>query len=84
MSARLKWFTSSYSGSDGGDCVEVAYDWRKSTYSSEDGGNCVEVAAHAAIVHVRDSKDPEGPSLGFTPEAWAEFTAYAVSASGAA
>jgi hypothetical protein len=84
MSDPLKWFKSSYSSEQGGNCVEVAYDWRKSTYSSEDGGNCVEVAAHAAIVHVRDSKDPEGPSLGFTPEAWAEFTAYAVSASGAA
>lgn len=80
MSAPLKWFTSSYSGSQGGNCVEVAYDWRKSTYSGSDGGDCVEVAAHAAIVHVRDSKDPQGPTLSFTPEAWAEFTAYAASA----
>lgn len=48
--------------------------WFKSSYSGSQGGNCVEVAAHAAIVHVRDSKDPEGPSLSFTPEAWAEFT----------
>ncbi|MFD0354859.1 DUF397 domain-containing protein [Streptomyces sp. NPDC127110] len=26
MSATLKWFKSSYSGSEGGDCVEVAHD----------------------------------------------------------
>ncbi|WP_225848693.1 DUF397 domain-containing protein [Streptomyces sp. HPF1205] len=44
MSTRLKWFKSSYSGSQGGDCLEVAFDWRKSSYSSEDGGNCVEIA----------------------------------------
>ena len=82
MSDPLKWFKSSYSGSQGGDCLEVAYDWRKSSYSSEQGGACVEVAAHAASVHVRDSKDPEGPTLTFTPEAWASFTAYAAAHEG--
>ncbi|MGW3242022.1 DUF397 domain-containing protein [Streptomyces sp. NPDC001070] len=25
MTSRLAWFTSSYSGSEGGDCVEVAH-----------------------------------------------------------
>ncbi|MEW1545498.1 DUF397 domain-containing protein [Streptomyces tsukubensis] len=38
------WFKSSYSGSQGGDCVEVAYEWRKSSYSGDEGGDCVEVA----------------------------------------
>ncbi|MFJ2231950.1 DUF397 domain-containing protein [Streptomyces halstedii] len=42
----LTWFKSSYSGSEGGDCVEVAYNWRKSSYSGSEGGNCLEVAYH--------------------------------------
>jgi hypothetical protein len=77
MTESLKWFTSSYSGSQGGDFVEIAYHWRKSSYSNEDGGNCVEVAAHPGAIHVRDSKDPEGPALTFSPAAWAAFAAFA-------
>lgn len=77
MSAPLKWFKSSYSGSDGGDCVEIAFDWHKSSYSSEQGGDCVEVAAHPGAVHVRDSKDPEGPTLTFSPTQWTAFTEFA-------
>jgi hypothetical protein len=42
--ATLTWFKSSYSGSGGGACVEVAMDWRKSSHSSGEGGACVEVA----------------------------------------
>ena len=48
--------------------------WRKSTRS---GGatNCVEVADGVpAIVAVRDSKNPEGSALTFTPSAWDAFT----------
>ncbi|MYS22514.1 protein of unknown function [Streptomyces sp. DvalAA-14] len=51
--------------------------WFKSSYSSEDGGNCVEVAAHPGAIHVRDSKDPEGPAFTFDPAAWSAFTAFA-------
>ena len=51
--------------------------WRTTSYSSEQGGNCVEVAAHQPAVHGRDSKDPEGPMLTFTPEVWSAFTAFA-------
>lgn len=40
----LNWFKSSYSGSAGGNCIEVAYDWRKSSHSGSEGGNCLEVA----------------------------------------
>lgn len=49
--------------------------WRKSSYSNgQDGGACVEVGAGAAdTVPVRDSKDPRGPVLTFTPAAWADF-----------
>ncbi|MEU3347684.1 DUF397 domain-containing protein [Streptomyces sp. NPDC006700] len=40
----LAWFKSSYSGTDGDDCVEVALAWFKSSYSSGTDGDCVEVA----------------------------------------
>jgi hypothetical protein len=69
------WIKSSYSGSQGGDCLEVAYTWRKSSYSSSEGGNCVEVARHPAAVHVRDSKIPDGPILTLSPAAWVGFLA---------
>ncbi|MFE3383458.1 DUF397 domain-containing protein, partial [Streptomyces anulatus] len=42
MSTDLHWFKSSYSGSEGGNCVEVALTWSKSTYSGSQGGVCVE------------------------------------------
>jgi hypothetical protein len=48
--------------------------WRKSTYSSGNGGNCVEVANTPRAVAVRDSKDPHGPALAFTPARWQAFT----------
>ncbi|MEU2312015.1 DUF397 domain-containing protein [Streptomyces albidoflavus] len=73
MSTPRAWFKSSYSGSEGGNCIEVAYDWRKSSHSSDAGGACVEVAAHPSKVHVRDSKVPAGPVLDVTPAAWAAF-----------
>ncbi|MFT9789112.1 DUF397 domain-containing protein [Streptomyces rhizosphaericola] len=80
MSTALNWFKSSYSGSEGGQCLEVAYDWRKSSYSSDEGGQCVEIAAHPAAVHVRDSKDIEGPTFTVAPQAWSAFAAYAATA----
>jgi hypothetical protein len=46
--------------------------WRKSSYSNGNGGDCVEVAdGFGAVVPVRDSKDPQGPALVFSAEAWA-------------
>ncbi|MDI3388183.1 DUF397 domain-containing protein [Streptomyces sp. B-S-A8] len=73
MSTALDWFKSSYSSSEGGDCLEVAYDWRKSSYSSDEGGDCVEVAPHPTAIHIRDSKNPEGPILTVPPAAWSAF-----------
>ncbi|MEB8343074.1 DUF397 domain-containing protein [Streptomyces endophyticus] len=73
MSTALNWFKSSYSGSEGGQCLEVAYDWRKSSYSGSEGGACVEVATHPTAVHIRDSKNPDGPHFTVTPEAWGAF-----------
>lgn len=51
-------------------------EWRKSSYSSGNGGQCVEVARNLpGGVAVRDSKDPDGPALIFTPADWEAFTA---------
>jgi hypothetical protein len=47
--------------------------WRKSTHSNN-GGDCVEVARTGPALAVRDSKDPDGPALAFTPEQWHSFT----------
>ena len=47
--------------------------WRKSSYSGT-SGNCVEVATNLpGIVAIRDSKDPEGAKLIFTPAEWSVF-----------
>ncbi|OEV11607.1 DUF397 domain-containing protein [Streptomyces nanshensis] len=72
-SDELTWFKSSYSSGEGGACVEVALGWHKSSYSGDQGGACVEVAACPSVVHVRDSKDVDGPQLAVAPEAWAAF-----------
>lgn len=48
--------------------------WRKASYSGTNGGGCVEVATGVpGVVAVRDSKDPAGPVLTFTPDEWARF-----------
>lgn len=70
----LAWFKSSYSGAEGGQCLEVA--WRKSSYSSGGGGECVEFAAAATHVHIRDSKQVGGPVLTVAPDAWAGFVGF--------
>ncbi|MFI7453955.1 DUF397 domain-containing protein [Nonomuraea sp. NPDC049714] len=52
--------------------LEMA-EWRKAT-ASADVGQCVEVATNMpGIVAVRDSKDPNGPALVFTPQEWKAF-----------
>jgi hypothetical protein len=51
--------------------VEPAVTWRKSSYSSY-AGQCIEVAAGATI-RVRDSKNPRGGVLNFTPGEWDAF-----------
>ncbi|MEU2928386.1 DUF397 domain-containing protein [Streptomyces sp. NPDC007251] len=48
--------------------------WFKSSYSDSSNGNdCLEVAPTPATIHIRDSKNTEGPRLTLTPEAWWEF-----------
>ncbi|MFE6481990.1 DUF397 domain-containing protein [Streptomyces sp. NPDC057757] len=79
VNTELTWFKSSYSGSDGDNCVEVAHAWFRSTYSGTEGDNCVEVALTPRTVHIRDSKlNPvgSGPELTVPASAWAEFVAH--------
>ncbi|MET9731307.1 DUF397 domain-containing protein [Streptomyces sp. NPDC006458] len=75
----LHWFKSSYSSSSEGDsCVEVAYAWFKSSYSSgSEVDSCVEVAPTPTTIHIRDSKQTDGPRLQVAPAAWTGFVAFA-------
>ncbi|WP_436969691.1 DUF397 domain-containing protein [Kitasatospora cineracea] len=58
----LAWFkSSSYSDSNGGDCVQPA----------------LNLAGSHGVVLVRDSKDPQGPVLAVSPAAWGAFAAAA-------
>jgi hypothetical protein len=75
MSADLNWFKSSYSGGQGGECLEVALTWAKSTYSGAQSGECVEVASCPSTIHIRDSKHPTAPALTVTPTTWTTFLA---------
>ncbi|WP_431043749.1 DUF397 domain-containing protein [Streptomyces sp. P1-3] len=74
-----EWVKSSYSGGDGGECVEFSrtFTWVKSSYSDGDGGHCVEFSralTHAqGVVPVRDSKDPDGPALVISADGWSSF-----------
>jgi uncharacterized protein DUF397 len=50
--------------------------WIKSSYSGPTGGNCVEVAFQAdGGIAVRNSRDPQGAALVFTPAEWDAFLA---------
>ncbi|WP_327342842.1 DUF397 domain-containing protein [Streptomyces europaeiscabiei] len=51
--------------------------WFKSSYSTDDGPSCVEVANDPGTVHVRDSKNRQGPRLAFGPDQWSAFVSYA-------
>ncbi len=53
-------------------------EWHKSSYSdSSNSSECVEVAATPGTILIRDSKNPDGPRLTFTPTTWAGFLPYA-------
>ena len=82
---RVQWRKSSYSGDQGGSCVECAplgpLTWRKSTYSGDQGGNCLEIAeTPATTIAVRDSKNPAGPILTIAPAAFATFVSWTTTA----
>ncbi|KUF20416.1 DUF397 domain-containing protein [Streptomyces silvensis] len=61
--SELAWFKSSYSGSEGDSCVEVAM--------------CGAEAEPVTTVHIRDSKLLRSPQLAVAPETWRSFLAYA-------
>lgn len=48
-------------------------DWVRSSMCAD--RQCVEAAATGGRVLVRDSKDPGGPVLAFTPAEWTAFVA---------
>lgn len=74
--AAARWFTSSYSNSQGGDCVEAARVWFTSSYSNDQGGACVEGArCCGGAMAIRDTKDRSGPSFLFPAAAWTPFLA---------
>ncbi|WAU85706.1 DUF397 domain-containing protein [Streptomyces sp. Qhu-G9] len=59
MSADLKWFKSSYSSGQGGECVEIAIADPPLTA--------------ATSIHIRDSKTPTAPTLKVTADTWSAF-----------
>lgn len=58
--------------------IDHTNQWVKSSYS-QPGGNCVEWApslvSRLGAVPIRDSKDPSGPALAFSPAAFSAFVA---------
>ena len=79
MKTRPQWRKSSYSGTNGGECVECTVTdgaaWRTSSYSGNTGGDCIEVADACPVgtVPVRDSKNPSGPVVIVGARAWNAF-----------
>ncbi|WP_327262637.1 DUF397 domain-containing protein [Streptomyces sp. NBC_01232] len=65
----VPWRKSSYSSTNGGECVECAplgpAAWRQASYGGTAGGD--------GLVAVRDSKNPEGPAFTVAPEAFTAF-----------
>ncbi|WP_030388587.1 DUF397 domain-containing protein [Streptomyces sp. NRRL S-241] len=65
----VQWRKSSYSGTNGGECVECAplgsAAWRTASYSGTTGGD--------GKVAVRDSKNPGGPVFTVTADAFGAF-----------
>ncbi|MFI1888697.1 DUF397 domain-containing protein [Streptomyces jumonjinensis] len=57
----MRWVKSTYSGGDGGQCIE----WAPA------------MAATTRVVPIRDSKRPAGPSLAVSAEAFAGLVAMA-------
>jgi Domain of unknown function (DUF397) len=55
----ITWRKSSYSGNNGGQCVEV--------------GSAAGAPVGAGRVLVRDTRDRQGPVLAFSPLAWRQF-----------
>lgn len=48
--------------------------WYKAN-ASAGNGQCVEVKPEGGVVHVRDSKNPDGPSLSLPDPVFSQFVA---------
>jgi hypothetical protein len=67
----VAWQKSSLSHANG-NCVEVG--WLASSLSDSGSGTCVEVADLGdSVIGVRNSRDPDGPVLRFTPDEMRAF-----------
>jgi len=64
----VEWKKSTYTGDDGGNCVEVAE--VNGTINAPE-----HKTGHAKLIAVRDSKNPDGPVLYFTQAEWDAFVA---------
>ncbi|WP_328338274.1 DUF397 domain-containing protein [Streptomyces violaceus] len=51
--------------------------WFKSSYSSSGSGDCVEIATCPDTIHIRDSKNQQGPQLTLSLTTWAAFLTHA-------
>lgn len=54
------------------DSGDHGISWRKAT-RSVGNGECVEVSSHLGRVSIRDSKDPQGPVLSCSLDAFQSF-----------
>jgi hypothetical protein len=66
------WRKSSYSGGQGGNCVEVG--GRCKSRRADPARNCAETGDQARAVLVRDTQDPGGRQLTVSAAAWRAFT----------
>ncbi|MCL7376486.1 DUF397 domain-containing protein [Streptomyces sp. 35G-GA-8] len=57
--------------------MNTTLQWFKSSHSDDAGGACLEVAPSPHAIHIRDSKNPTGPTLALAPTSWAAFTTFA-------
>lgn len=64
--SRARWQKSSFSGNNGGNCVEVAQ-----LENAVDGVH--PKVDRSDLIAVRDSKNPDGPKLFFNPAEWDAF-----------
>jgi hypothetical protein len=74
--AGLTWYKSSYSGNEGGACVEIAVGSvrRREVHERRPA---VRVHGEVRPVHVRDSKDVHRPHLSVNADGWAAFVDFA-------
>jgi hypothetical protein len=63
----MEWIQSSFC--DTSSCVQAA--WTKSSFSAD--SHCVEARSDENVILVRNSRFPDGPSLGFTRDEWTAF-----------